>query len=317
MKIKNRRAFISGIKGTKISKKEISFLKKYKPWGIILFSRNIKTIEQTKKLTNRIKKIFNDEKYPILIDEEGGRVSRLSNFVDTTLYTAKFFGDLYKKNTSKFNLYFEVYIKQISYLLNILGINLNTFPVLDVKRPGSSSVIGDRSYSTNPQIVSKIGKRGIYLFHRNKISTIIKHIPGHGLAKVDSHIKLPRVNKKKTLLNKIDFYPFKNQKALFAMTAHIVYKNIDPINPATHSKKIIKLIRKTIGFKNLIISDDLSMRSLKYTITENTKKAFTAGCNLVLHCNGKYNEMIEVAENSPKINKFIFKKTSQFRDIIS
>ena len=115
----------------------------------------------------------------------------------------------------------------------------------------------------------------------------------------------------------MDFHPFKNKKSVFAMTAHILFKKQDPEFCVTHSKKMINIIRRKIGFKNLIISDDISMKALKYSISENTIKAFTAGCNLVLHCNGNYKEMIEVAENSPKVSKFILKKTSQFIDIIS
>ena len=315
--IDKRRAFICGIKGIKLSSKEVYFLKKYKPWGIILFSRNIKKIKQTQILTNKIKQIFNDDKYPILIDEEGGRISRLKNFIDNSIFTAEYFGKLYKQNNNKFNLNIEIYIKQLCYLLDTLGINLNTCPVLDLKRNKSHKIIGDRSYSKNPKIVSKIGDKCIYLFHKYRISTLIKHIPGHGLAKVDSHKKLPLINKTTNYLNKNDFLAFRNKKSLFAMTAHIVFKKQDSNFCVTHSKKMIKMIRNTIGFKNILISDDLSMKALKYSISNNTKKAFTAGCNLVLHCNGNYKEMVDVAKNSPLINEFIKKKTSQFRDIIS
>ena len=145
----------------------------------------------------------------------------------------------------------------------------------------------------------------------------MKHIPGHGLAKVDSHKSTPIVNSKFNKLNKYDFFPFKNKKAIFAMTAHIIYKNIDKKFPTTHSKKVIRLIREKIKYKNLIISDDISMKGLQFSIKVNTLKSFEAGCNLVLHCNAKYNEMIIVAKNSPKISKFIIKKTSQFYKILS
>ena len=315
--INKRRAFICGIKGKKLSKKEISFLKYYKPWGVILFSRNIYNIKQTQNLTNHIKKIFNDNKYPIMIDEEGGRVTRLKKFIDNSSFSARFFGNLYKKDIIKFNLYLDVYIKQTTYLLNLLGINLNAAPVLDIWRKKSHKIIGNRSYSFNSKIVSKIGDKFIYKFHKNRIASIIKHIPGHGLSKVDSHFDLPIISKNFNYLKKIDFFPFKNKKAIFAMTAHILFKKLDPINCVTHSKVIISIIRNKIGYKNLLISDDISMKSLHYSISDNTVKAFTAGCNLVLHCNGNLKEMIEVAKNSPKLNKFILKKTSQFRDIIS
>jgi len=314
--INKRRSFITGIKGVTLSAKEVSFLKKYKPWGIILFSRNIKSINQTKKLTSHIKKLFNDINYPILIDEEGGRVSRLNKFVDNSIFSAEFFCNLYLKDKRKFNLYFNVYVKQISYLLNLIGININTVPVLDVRRKITSPIIGNRSFSSDPLLVSKLGNITINNYHKNSIATVIKHIPGHGLSKVDSHYNLPKVNNNIKVLNKIDFYPFKNQKALLAMTAHIIYNSIDPNFTATHSKKVINVIRKKIGFKNLIVSDDISMKSLKFSISKNTTQAFKAGCNLVLHCNGQYREMLIVAKNSPLLSKFIIKKTSQLINII-
>ena len=315
--IKKRKAFICGVKGKKLSKKEIFFLKKYKPWGIILFSRNIFSIKQTQMLTKKIKSIFKDENYPILIDEEGGRVSRLSKFIESSNFSAKYFGDLYLNDKNKFYLYFSIYIKQISYLLNLLGININTVPNLDLRRSFSHKVVGDRSYSSKSKTSSKIGDICINLFHKNGIACVIKHIPGHGLATVDSHKKLPIVTKSKKYLLKNDFYTFKNKKSLFAMTAHVLYKNFDSTNCATHSKKIISIIRNKISFKNLIMSDDVSMKSLKHSISNNTKKAFTAGCNLVLHCNGNLKEMAYVAENSPFLDKQVLKKTSEFKTIIS
>ena len=313
----NYRSFICGIKGLKLNNKEIQFLKKYRPWGIILFSRNIQTINQTQQLTKSIKKIFKKDNYPILIDEEGGRVSRLRNIIDNSIFSAKFFGDLYIKDKNKFNIYFNVYTKQISYLLKLLGININTSPILDLRRNFSHNIIGDRSYSQNKNLISKIGNVCIDNYHKNKIATVIKHIPGHGLAKVDSHKNVPIISKNLSYLIKNDFKLFKNKKTLFAMTGHLIFNKIDKTNTVTHSKKIIKLIRTKIGFKNIIITDDLSMKALKYSIAENAKKSFNAGCDLALHCNGNIKEMTELAENSPKINKFIAKKTSQFEEIIS
>ena len=313
----SHRSFVCGIKGKKLSDEERKFLIKYKPWGIILFSRNIKSIKQTQILTNSIKKIFKNPNYPILIDEEGGRVTRLNRFIDNSIFTAKYFGDLYKVNKSKFKIYFSIYVKQISYLLRTLGININSVPVLDIKRVKSHNIIGDRSYSSNKKIVSEIGDICIKKFHNNRIATIIKHIPGHGLAKSDSHKKLPIIRNKVDYLLKNDFKTFKNKNSLLAMTGHLLFTNIDSANTATHSKKIIKLIRNKIGFKNLIITDDLSMKALRFPLKENVKKSFLAGCNLALHCNGNLKEMLIVAKNSPKIDKFIIKKTSQLSHIIS
>ena len=314
--INKRKSFITGVKGTKLNEKEIYFLKKYKPWGVILFSRNIKSINQTYKLTSQIKKIFKDENYPILIDEEGGKVSRLNKLIDNSIFSAEFFNNLYIKDKKKFYIYYNVYVKQICYLLNLLGININTVPVLDVKRRITNKVIGNRSFSSNPFVVSKLGKICIKKYHENRIGTVIKHIPGHGLSKVDSHNKLPIIKESINLLNKTDFLPFKKQNSFLAMTAHIVYSSIDSKNTATHSQKVINIIRKKIGFKNIIMSDDISMKSLKYSITKNTTQAFNSGCDLVLHCNGKYKELLMVAKNSPLLSTFILKKTSQLLNII-
>ena len=313
----NRRSFITGIKSTTLSVKEKKFLQQYKPWGVILFSRNITSLKQAKKLTDQIKKIFKDKNYPILIDQEGGRVNRLKNIFNADLLTSEFFGKLYLKDKKKFYNYYKIFIKQTSFLLKSIGVNINTLPVLDLRLKGSSSIIGDRSFSKDPKIVSTIGDICINNFHSNNIGTVIKHIPGHGLAKVDSHKLTPTVNKNLKYLIKNDFSTFKKKSSLFAMTAHIIYTNIDKTNTATHSKKIIQLIRNNIKFKNIIMSDDISMKSLKSSIEVNTLRAFNAGCDIVLHCNGNIKEMSDVAINSPLISKFIIKKTSQFYKIIS
>jgi beta-N-acetylhexosaminidase len=312
-----RRAFITGVKSIILSTNEIKFFKEYKPWGVILFNRNIKNIKQVRKLTDEIRKIFKDKNYPILIDQEGGRVNRFKNLLNFKTPTAEFFGRLYQDNHKKFIYHYKIFINKTSHLLKLTGININTVPVLDLRLKGSSNVIGDRAFSKNPKIVSEIGDFCIKHFHQKKIATVIKHIPGHGLAKVDSHKLTPRVKAKHSVLLKNDFFAFKKKKSLMGMTAHIIYEDIDSINTATHSKAIIQIIRKSIKFKNILISDDISMRGLKYSISQNTVKAFSAGCNLVLHCNGKYKEMIIVAKNSPVISKFIFKKTSQLYKILS
>ena len=317
MLINNRRSFIIGIKSTSLTKKEIFFIKKFKPWGIILFSRNIKSLAQTKKLTDNIRKIFKDKNYPILIDQEGGRVNRLKNFFSFEPLTSEYFGNLYKKDKKKFYHHYKIFVDKTSCLLKLAGINVNTVPVLDLKIKGSSSIIGDRSFSDSPKLVSLFGDTCIQNFHSNNIATVMKHIPGHGLAKVDSHKTTPVVTETYSKLLKNDFSTFKKKKSFIAMTAHIFYKNIDNIYTATHSKKIITLIRNKIKFKNILMTDDISMKGLKFSVKKNTLKAYESGCNLVLHCNGNYKEMLIVAENSPLLSKFMLKKTSQFYNILS
>ena len=315
--IKNRKAFIVGIRSLKLTRDEKSFLKTHNPWGVILFLRNIKSIKQTKYLTDSIKKIFKDKNYPILIDQEGGRVNRLSNIISFDNLTSEYFGDLFERDKMKLNIIYKLFIDKTSHLLNLIGVNINTVPVLDLRVKGSSNIIGDRSFSQNKNTISKMGDLCIKLFHENSIGTVIKHMPGHGLAKVDSHNFTPIVKKSLKYLNKNDFSLFKKKKSIFAMTGHVIYKNIDKVNTVTHSKKMIQYIRNKIGFKNIIISDDLSMKSLKEDIKTNTIKAFKAGCNIALHCNGNLAEMKIVANNSPLINSYIIKKTSQFYKILS
>ncbi len=312
----NRRSFIVGLKSTEISSKEQLFLKKYKPWGVILFTRNIKNLNQTKKLTSKIRNIFNDKKYPIMIDQEGGRVSRLENIISFKNLTSDFFGKKYVKDKKDFDICFKIFIDKTSYLLKELGININSVPVLDLKISGSSKIIGDRSFSRDPNIVSKIGDICIQTYKENSIGTIIKHIPGHGLAKVDSHFSTPYIDKTLKYLLRNDFKAFKNKNSFFAMTGHLIFNQIDKVNTVTHSRKMINIIRKRIGFKNLLISDDLSMKSLKKGLKINTIDTFKAGCNLALHCNGKLKEMEIVGKNSPLLSKFIIKKTSQFYNIL-
>ena len=313
----NRKSFIIGIKSTKLLSREKKFLKKYKPWGVILFSRNIKSIEQSQKLIAKIKSIFKDINYPILIDQEGGRVNRLDKIISFDNLTPEYFGGLYEKNRKNFNIFYKLFVDKTSYLLKLIGSNINTVPILDLRAKGASNIIGDRSFSKNKNTVSKIGDLCIKLFHKNSIGTVIKHIPGHGLAKVDSHNFTPIVKKSLKFLEKNDFYPFKNKACYFGMTAHVIYEKLDKHNTVTHSKKVIQYIRRKIGFKNILISDDLSMKSLKDDMKTRTIKAFKAGCNIVLHCNGNQKEMMIVANNTPLISNFIIKKTSQFYKILS
>ena len=222
--MKNRKCFITGIKGSRLTKQELIFLKRYKPWGIILFSRNLQNIKQIKNLTSNIKNIFKDQNYPILIDQEGGRVNRLSKIISLDKFTSEYFGKLFIKNRKEFKITYKLFIDKISYLLKNLGINI--------------------------KIVSDIGDLCIKYFRDNSIGTVIKHIPGHGLAKVDSHHFTPIINKNISYLYKKDFKAFVAKKTLFAMTAHVIFKKIDPVNTVTHSKKMINIIRNKIKFKN-------------------------------------------------------------------
>ena len=307
-----RKALIISLKGTKLTKTEIFLLRKEKPWGVILFKRNLKTLTQIRNLTSKIRFCVNDRKFPIIIDEEGATVSRLSNILKHD-FSSNFFGNLYKKDKIFCLKIFRHYIFSLSNIFRNLGININTIPVLDVLRSNTSKVIGNRSFSKDKKIVKELGNITIKYLHKNRIAGIIKHIPGHGVAVSDSHKKMPKVILSTKRLNDIDFYPFKSSKAKLAMTAHVLYSKIDKKNVATLSNKIIKeVIRKNIKFKGILISDDISMKALKYDLVTNAIKSLEAGCNLVLYCAGKTNDNYKLLKSLPYIDKFTSKKTSEF-----
>ncbi len=307
-----KKAIIISIKGYKLSKKERSLFIKDKPWGLILFKRNIKTFYQTKKLIEDVKRLTKTPKFPILIDEEGSTVTRLNRIFDN-YFSQKFFGDIYTSNKNIGLKYYQDYTKSVIFFLKKLGININTVPVLDVLRNETNKIIGSRSFSKDEDVVKELGFACVKYYKKYKVGSVIKHIPGHGCAKLDSHKKMPKVETNYKNLNQKDFFPFKSNPSLFAMTAHILYKKIDNENVATFSKKIINdIIRKKIGFKGILISDDISMKALKYDLITNAKKSLNAGCNLVLYCSGNYNESRKLLKEVPFIDKFTAKKTSEF-----
>ena len=305
------KALIISIKGTQLTKLEKVLLAKEKPWGLILFKRNIKSLDQVKKLTTKIKFYTKNRKFPIIIDEEGKNVTRLNKIITHNI-SANFFGKLYKYN-KRFSLnMYKHYIESLCKILKNIGININTIPVLDVLRTNTSKIIGDRGFSKDKNIVRKLGIKSVKYLQKNKISSIIKHIPGHGASKIDSHKKMPIVSLSKKKLNEIDFFPFKLSKAKLAMTAHILYSKIDKKNVATFSKKIISdVIRKKLKFNGILISDDISMKALKYDLLTNAKKSLNAGCNLVLYCAGNTKDNFKLIKSLPYIDKFTSKKTSE------
>ena len=314
----NRKAIIISLSGTTLSKKESILISKEKPWGVILFKRNINNFNQVKNLIKNIRKIIKDKKYPILIDEEGGTVSRLSNFINNRDFSQNFFGSIYNKDKQIALKIYKNYIILICQIFKKIGININTVPVLDVPYKNTHKILQTRTYSHNRNIIKNLGAFCIKIYRSQKVSTVVKHIPGHGCAAADSHKSLPVVNKKLSELNKNDFNCFKGISSHFAMTAHILYKKIDSKNPATHSSKIIKqIIRNKIGFKGILISDDISMKALKYGLIKNATKSLESGCNLVLYCAGKNQDLSKLLKNIPLIDKFTAKKTSEFYNFLS
>ncbi len=230
---------------------------------------------------------------------------------------ASFFGNLFKSNKNfAINLY-KNYLKSLCNKLKEIGINVNTIPVLDVLRNNTSKIIGSRSFSKKKEVVKILGKITIRELHSKKILAVMKHIPGHGCSSIDSHLSMPKVNLKEKKLNKNDFYTFKSNSAKLAMTAHILYTKIDPKNVSTFSSKIINnIIRKKIGFNGILMTDDISMKALKYDLVTNAKKSLAAGCNLVLYCAGNIQDNYKLIKAIPYIDKFTSKKTSEIYKIL-
>ena len=312
-----RKSAIVSISKTRLSKKEKKILRKYKPWGVILFSRNIKSGNQLRKLTSEIRKLMLDRNYPIMIGEEGGTVTRLSKIIDNSC-SQIFFGKIYEKNKiiGK-NLYIN-YLKSLIIKIKYLGININTVPVLDKIYKKTHEFLINRCYSKNVNTIKALGNICISTYKKLKMGTVIKHIPGHGYADLDSHKSLPSILLENKELKKNDFNCFRHSKSFFAMTAHVKYKKIDKKNCATFSKKIISdTIRKQIGFKGILMSDDLSMKALSSDLVTNAKRSLEAGCNLVLYCKGKSRDTLKILKNVPNIDYFTKKKTSQFYKFLS
>lgn len=290
------------IQGHDLTLEEKKFLEKYIPWGIILFKRNVSSIDQVKLLTSEIRNIVPG--INILIDEEGGSVSRIAK-IYKPYSTARELGKIYesgdielaKKTT--YNVYHD-----LAMFLSELGVNINTAPVLDIASQDTHSFLQDRVFSQDPKIVSELGKIVLDAMKDAKILGVIKHIPGHGRATSDSHKELPIVNSSFEELSN-DFYPFKSlsNNAQLAMTSHIVYKSIDDIYPATLSYKVVKFIRENLGFKNLLMTDAIEMKALGSSTIDNAKKAFDIGCDLIVYCKPDMDIMLDIVKNLPFINK--------------
>ena len=308
-----RKSIITSINSYRLTKDEESLIKNKKPWGIILFKRNIKNIEQVKELTSHIRLVMKDSCYPIMVDQEGGRVARLSKIIDTSDFSQNLFGKLFEKNKLLGINSYNEYLGFTCQILKEIGININTIPVLDVLKNNTHEIIGDRSYSKKLNTINSLKKICFTTLNKFKIGSVSKHIPGHGCSDVDTHKKLSAVNTSLNLLLKQDFKVFKNINSKFAMTAHIIYKKIDPLHTATHSKILIKnIIRNKLGFRGILISDDISMKALSGDLIYNAKTAIKSGCNLVLYCKGNIKESSALLSKISDIDNFTKKKTSEF-----
>jgi beta-N-acetylhexosaminidase len=300
----NSRAFITGVSGPQLNAAEREFIRLERPWGFILFKRNIETPAQVINLIQELRKAVGDPEAPVLIDQEGGRVQRLGPPHWPAYPAGAVFGVLYEIDPALGLSAARLSARLIAADLIDLGFTVDCLPLADVPVPGADAVIGNRAYGTKPDKVAAIGRAVTEGLEQGGILPVLKHIPGHGRATADTHFRLPVVDTSKAELERTDFTAFQPLADLpMAMTAHVVFSALDPAHPATTSATIIEqVIRGVIGFQGLLMSDDVSMNALAGSVAERTRAIFTAGCDLVLHCNGKFDEMREVAAETPALS---------------
>src|SRR5579859_6037664 len=285
-----QRAFITGISTTELSAAERAFIESERPWGFILFKRNIETPGQVTRLVEELKQCVGRDEVPILIDQEGGRVQRLGPPHWPVYPPGAMFGTLYDFDPALGLSAARLSARLIAADLGELGINVDCLPLADVPVAGADAVIGNRAYGTEPKKVAAIARAVAEGLEQGGILPVLKHIPGHGRATADSHFRLPTVDTGADELKRTDFAAFQPLADLpMAMTAHVVFCALDPVHPATTSATIIEqVIRGVIGFQGLLMSDDVSMNALSGSIAERTRAIFSAGCDIVLHCNGNF-----------------------------
>ena len=298
------RAFITGLSGLTISTEERAFLRESNPWGLILFARNVQIPQQVADLVAEFRKIVGRADAPVLIDQEGGRVQRLGPPHWPKYPSGVAFKGLYDANQGLALATLKLGTTLIGSDLAALGITVDCLPVADIPVAGADSVIGDRAYGDTAEAVAALAGAAAEGLMEAGVLPVLKHIPGHGRATADSHKALPVVDTDRNTLERTDFAPFRALAYLpMAMTAHVVFTAYDARLPATTSRTMIdQVIRGLIGFNGLLMSDDVSMEALTGTLGDRTAAALAAGCDVALHCNGKMNEMREVAANAPELS---------------
>ncbi|WP_428674787.1 beta-N-acetylhexosaminidase [Roseibium sp.] len=297
------KAFVSGCSGPTLTHDEISFFREEDPWGLILFARNIETRDQVRALTSSFREAVGRSDAPVLIDQEGGRVQRLKPPHWPRYPAPKLYGDLFEEDAEAGVRSAWLGGRLIAADLHEVGITIDCLPCLDIRFPETVDAIGDRAFSSDPETVAKLGKAMADGALAGGVLPVIKHIPGHGRAQVDSHLELPRVDAAYSSLESVDFRPFKAlSNVSLGMTAHIVYADIDAETAGTQSSKVIQdVIRGEIGFDGCLMSDDISMKALGGSFEERSGKIVEAGCDIVLHCNGDMTEMRAVANVVPEL----------------
>ncbi|WP_306250358.1 beta-N-acetylhexosaminidase [Parvularcula sp. IMCC14364] len=297
----DRRAVIYGCSGEYLTDEEAAFFRRHQPWGFILFARNCQSSEQIRNLCDALREAVGDDRAPIMIDQEGGRVARLKPPLASARPPMDRFGALMKLDPARARQAAFLGARLLAEDVRNVGVNVNCVPCLDLPQPDADQIIGDRALALHTDQISELGKEVLDGTLAGGVLPIIKHIPGHGRAMADSHLELPVVTATRDDLEQTDFLPFRNlSSAPMAMTAHVVFTAYDADHPATLSPRVIdEVIRGFIGFDGLLMTDDLSMKALDGTFQVRSQAALAAGCDMLLHCNGNMDEMQAVADVAP------------------
>ena len=306
------RACILGCAGPRLGEEERAFFRDARPWGFILFARNVESADQLRRLTADLRAAADDEGAPVFVDQEGGRVQRLRPPLARLRRPAALFGQLHRRDPELAAEAVRLNHRLLAHELRACGFDADCAPCLDVLQPQTHAIIGDRAFGDDPATVAELGRAAVDGLLEGGVAPVIKHIPGHGRARADSHVELPVVDTPLEVLERTDFAPFAAlADAPMAMTAHVTYAAVDPERCATVSPRVVEtVIRGAIGFDGLLMSDDLSMRALGGTLAERARASFEAGCDVVLHGNGALvgepvrdlaAELRAVAEASPEL----------------
>jgi beta-N-acetylhexosaminidase len=295
-------AAIYGLGGLELTPDERAFFREADPWGFIVFARNIADKAQLSRLCMNLRDCVGRDA-PILVDQEGGRVRRLRPPTWSDFPAAERFADLFARDEEKGIEACRLNHRLMAHELREVGLTVDCAPMLDLRFEGAHDIVGDRSFGATVEQVAALGRAAMEGLVEGGVAPIIKHIPGHGRALADSHLELPRVSVSREELIETDFAPFKAlNDAVMAMSAHIVFEDIEPDAPATIAPSVIEgVIRGDIGFDGLLMTDDLSMKALGGAMRDRGEASIRAGCDMLLHCNGEMDEMSAVAEAAPEL----------------
>jgi beta-N-acetylhexosaminidase len=298
------KAIIFGCSGPRLTEDETRFFNEYNPLGLILFGYNCESPDQLKTLISDFREAVGRDNVPVLIDQEGGRVTRLKDPHWRHPPPAAIFAEAAREDLEGACALARTNAHLIANDLIALGITVNCAPVIDVPVPGAHDIIGDRALGQDPDMIATLGRAVCDGLHDGGVSPVIKHMPGHGRARADSHKDLPRVGEPIELLDKTDFKPFRLLSDMpYAMTAHIVFDVVDSERPATVSPRVMdEIIRGAIGFDGVVLSDDIGMEALSGSPAERAKAVIEAGCDVVLECWGKLDVMQSIAPEVPQLS---------------